>query len=110
MASSPTTKVKCKPYFKLRSSVRHVSPQEHGACRYGRGAGPFQVPSLCAAYNWPTALPGNGVIAIVELGGGWVQSDMDTFFQGLNQPSAADHGCLGRRHPEQSQPKRRLFE
>jgi kumamolisin len=26
------------------------------------------------------------VIAIVELGGGWVQSDMDAFFGGLNQP------------------------
>jgi kumamolisin len=27
------------------------------------------------------------VIAIVELGGGWVQSDMDAFFQSIGQPS-----------------------
>jgi kumamolisin len=31
-------------------------------------------------------LAGSGVIAIVELGGGWVQSDMDQFFGGINQP------------------------
>jgi kumamolisin len=44
------------------------------------------VPDLCQAYNWPTGLAGGGVIAIVELGGGWVQSDMDQFFGGINQP------------------------
>jgi kumamolisin len=32
-------------------------------------------------------MPGGGVIAIVELGGGWVQSDMDSFFQSIGQPS-----------------------
>ena len=48
--------------------------------------GPWSVPDLCAAYSWPTNLTGGGVIAIVELGGGWVQSDMDQFFRGLGQP------------------------
>jgi kumamolisin len=47
---------------------------------------PWSVPSLCAAYNWPTGLAGGGVIAIVELGGGWVQSDMDQYFKSINQP------------------------
>jgi kumamolisin len=32
-------------------------------------------------------LAGGGVIAIVELGGGWVQSDVDSFFRSVNQPS-----------------------
>src|SRR5262249_39837767 len=41
---------------------------------------------LCTAYNWPTRLTGGGVIAIVELGGGWVQDDMDQFFSSSNQP------------------------
>ena len=41
---------------------------------------------MCEAYNWPTGLAGGGVIAIVELGGGWVQSDMAQFFGGINQP------------------------
>ena len=62
---------KCKPYFKL-------SPRA--------AAGTWDVPALCAAYNWPTGLAGGGVIAIVELGGGWVESDMTQFFGGINQP------------------------
>jgi len=45
------------------------------------------VPNLCAAYKWPTGLTGGGVIAIVELGGGWVQSDIDLFFKSVGQPS-----------------------
>jgi kumamolisin len=45
------------------------------------------VPDLCAAYSWPTGLTGGGVIALVELGGGWVQSDMDLFFQSIGQPT-----------------------
>jgi kumamolisin len=46
----------------------------------------WSVPKLCAAYNWPTSQPGGGIIAIVELGGGWVQSDMDRYFQSIGQP------------------------
>ncbi len=47
---------------------------------------PWNVPNLCTAYNWPSGMPGGGVIAIVELGGGWVASDMDSYFQSLGQP------------------------
>ena len=72
-------KTRCKPYFKLRS--RHLKP------RTGPGEHTWTVPALCNAYNWPTNLAGGGVIAIVELGGGWVQSDMDSFFQSINQPT-----------------------
>ena len=62
---------KSKPYFKL-------SPRQTGA---------WAVPdSFCAAYHWPRGLGGGGVIAIVELGGGWVQSDMGTFFKSIAQP------------------------
>jgi kumamolisin len=67
-----------KPYFKVgRIAV---------ARRAAGGGGPWSVPDLCAAYDWPTGLTGGGVIAIVELGGGWVQSDMDQFFHGIGQP------------------------
>ncbi|MGH7046555.1 MAG: S53 family peptidase [Stellaceae bacterium] len=66
-----------KPYFKMRRA---------GPAPRAAGGGPWNVPDLCAAYNWPTGLAGGGVIAIVELGGGWVQSDMDQFFQGIGQP------------------------
>jgi len=68
-----------KPYFKL--------PRTGPGPRAAAGGGPWNVPDLCAAYNWPTGLTGGGVIAIVELGGGWVQSDMDQFFQGIGQPT-----------------------
>lgn len=82
MTSSPT--VRCKPYFKLRSQMRGA------AVTPPRAAAPepaWSVPDLCAAYNWPAAQPGGTVIAIVELGGGWVQSDIDAYFQSLGQPS-----------------------
>lgn len=86
MASSPGTIIRCKPYFRLRSQTPRFQPKSTVSPDLASPPAPWQVPSLCAAYNWPTALSGNGVIAIVELGGGWVQSDMDAYFQGLNQP------------------------
>jgi subtilase family serine protease len=69
-----------KPYFKMGPSG--AAARAAG----GGGGGPGNVPDLCAAYDWPTGLAGGGVIAIVELGGGWVQSDMEQFFGGINQP------------------------
>ncbi|HEX2919121.1 MAG TPA: S53 family peptidase [Edaphobacter sp.] len=80
----PSPRVRCKPYFKLRSQVQRISPSIAFAAAPEMS---WSVPKLCAAYNWPTGLPGGGTIAIVELGGGWVQSDIDTYFQSLGQPS-----------------------
>lgn len=51
-------------------------------------SGAWDVPKLCAAYDWPRNLAGGGVIAIVELGGGWLQSDLDDFFKGIGAGSA----------------------
>jgi hypothetical protein len=66
------------PYFKLRRT---------GAAAGGlQGEKPWSVPDLCAAYDWPAGLAGGGVVAIVELGGGWIRSDMTAFFGGLGQP------------------------
>ncbi|MGH8220797.1 MAG: S53 family peptidase [Steroidobacteraceae bacterium] len=48
----------------------------------------WEVPALCTAYDWPTGLEGGGVIAIVELGGGWLQSDLDAFFKRVGQRAA----------------------
>lgn len=76
MATSPHArrKVACKPYFRLLPLNAVASA-------------PWTVPNLCKAYNWPSNLAGGGAIAIVELGGGWVQSDIDTFFQSIGQPA-----------------------
>jgi kumamolisin len=77
MANSP--RFGCRPYFKLRKEpIAILAAAETGM--------PWNLPELCTAYNWPTGLAGGGVIAIVELGGGWVASDMDSFFASLGQP------------------------
>lgn len=70
----------CHSYYKLRKPLKD---------RIGADAPagtPWSVTSLCKAYNWPSSAPGGGVIAIVELGGGWVASDMSAFFKSLGQP------------------------
>lgn len=53
---------------------------------------PWTVPDLCAAYNFPTNALGRGVIAIVELGGGWHAADVAQAFKtmGLPAPTITD--------------------
>jgi kumamolisin len=70
------------PYFK-----RYEVFTGRARAAQAAGAEPWSVPDLCTAYQWPTNLSGAGVIAIVELGGGWVQSDIDAYFQSIGQPS-----------------------
>lgn len=70
---SHAQQAKCKPYFKRRRPEAAV-------------VGPWTVPDLCKAYDWPSKLGGGGVIAIVELNGGWVKSDMEAFFASIGQP------------------------
>jgi kumamolisin len=77
MPNSP--RVPCHPYFKLRRLVPHIQIGPLAPA-------PWNIPNLCSAYKWPNGLAGGGVIAIVELGGGWVQSDMDAYFKSINQP------------------------
>lgn len=85
MSHSPSsyfTTFQSVPYFKVRKPTA-----AGGEARATPSAGPWTLPALCAAYKWPSGLAGGGVIAIVELGGGWVQSDMDSFFQSIGQPT-----------------------
>jgi kumamolisin len=67
------------PYIKYKASAGRMKPL---AAESG-----WSIPDLCQAYDWPTGLEGGGVIAIVELGGGWLASDVDTFFASIGQPS-----------------------
>jgi kumamolisin len=83
MPNSPTHG--CHPYFKHRK-MRVTKTADGGAASAPTQQPTWTVPNLCATYNWPTGLAGGGVIAIVELGGGWVQSDIASFFQSINQP------------------------
>jgi kumamolisin len=47
-------------------------------------AGTFTPPEVAALYNFPTGVTGKGqTIAIIELGGGYQTTDLDTYFKGL---------------------------
>lgn len=70
------TTPKLRPYFK----------KPHAPHALASAAGPWSVPDLCTAYAWPQDLAGGGVIAIVELGGGWIPSDMTAYFESIHQP------------------------
>jgi subtilase family serine protease len=63
-------------------------------------ANSWSVPDLCAAYGIPRDLPGGGIIAIVELGGGWLPSDNNAFFlkAGLPPPVIIDISVDGPRN------------
>jgi len=54
-----------RPYFKIHTDETAPTP--------------WKIGDLCAAYKWPKNLHGRGVIAIIELGGGWQQDDIESF-------------------------------
>jgi kumamolisin len=78
-----------RPYIKFPKSATAAS-----------AAKPWDVPALCHAYGWPTDLAGGGVIAIVELGGGWTQPDLTEFCETNNipVPSVTDVSVDGTRN------------
>lgn len=48
----------------------------------------YTPPQLGTVYSFPEGTDGSGqTIAIIELGGGYVQSDLDTYFAGLGIPT-----------------------
>jgi kumamolisin len=67
------------PYFKRRKAIL--------GARVGEQPKPWNLRDLCQAYRWPTAAPGTGIIAIVELGGGYDDADIDAFRTKLGIPS-----------------------
>jgi len=63
-----------KAHFRLRSQAQPAAGS----------AGTFTPPQVAALYNFPAGLTGNGqTIAIIELGGGYDTSDLQTYFNGL---------------------------
>ncbi len=63
--------------LKCRNYIKYPAPQGLRP----RALTPFRVADLCTAYNFPTGLAGGGTIGILELGGGYHQSDLDMFSQ-----------------------------
>jgi len=72
---SPARKHHNRPFYKLPKDPKAAAETA------------WNVPDLCTAYNWPSGKSGGGVIGIVELGGGWTQSDINSFFQSIGQPT-----------------------
>ena len=68
------------PYFVLRPKP---APGLRAAAAHDLS---WTVADLCAAYSWPKDLKGDAVIAIIELDGGWVQSDVDAYFEQAKLP------------------------
>jgi carboxypeptidase C (cathepsin A) len=75
------------PYFVIRSRGPRVLRPAAGA-----QVEPWKMTDLCAAYEWPSNCIGGGVIALLEFGGGWVQSDVAMFCKaaGLPPPHVVD--------------------
>jgi kumamolisin len=89
--------LKEKPGFRkgrCRSYIKYPAPQGLRP----RALTPFKVANLCKAYNFPTGLPGGGVIGILELSTpnadppascGYTHADLDLFSQLNSLPQIA---------------------
>jgi kumamolisin len=65
-----------------------VAPEGTGAPEATPRAQPLTAPQVAGFYNFPANTDGTGqTIAIIELGGGYSQSDLDTYFSGLGLPT-----------------------
>ena len=65
----------------------------------------WKIGDLCKAYQWPKGLSGRGRIALIELGGGWLPSDIHAYslMTGEPTPVIVDRSIDGtRNHPGQS--------
>ena len=80
-----------RPYIRFRQD----SPDTDAT-----GPRAWNVRALCEAYGWPGALAGGGVIAIVELGGGWLASDLAAFCKAntIDIPTVTDVSVDGTRN------------
>jgi predicted chitinase len=80
--AAPAVAAACRPYFKLRHEVAVSS--RASAARGARRS--WDLADLCKAYAWPSGATGAGVIAIVELAGGYVDEDVFAFCDGAGVP------------------------
>ncbi len=82
------------PHFRtFKGRAKAAAPRAAASSAKGRGAKPragsvaYTPPQIASLYGFPTSVNGSGqCIAIIELGGGWRQADLTTYFQGLGSP------------------------
>jgi kumamolisin len=66
-----------KTHCRFLKDLRKIRPA-------AAGANAFNPPQVAALYDYPTGLNGAGqTIALIELGGGYTTSDIQTYFSGL---------------------------
>lgn len=92
---SPTTLQAARQADLRRFSVPSLSGTEIQRPSPNSAAGPagrtstpakaYRVPEVAKLYNFPAGMDGTGqTIGIIELGGGYLDSDLDRYFQDLN--------------------------
>jgi len=86
-----------RPQFRRpphRAGAQSIAPE----AATGASAGPLTAPQVASFYNFPANTDGTGQsIAIIELGGGYTQTDLDSYFSGLGlaTPSVTAVGVDG---------------
>jgi kumamolisin len=65
------------------SGARAAEPEDGTAAPAAKG-GPLTAPQVASFYQFPAGTDGTGqTVAIIELGGGYTQADLNTYFSGL---------------------------
>jgi len=86
-----------RPHFR-RPTRRAVAETMVPDAASGAAAGPLTAVQVADFYKFPAGTDGTGqTIAIIELGGGYTQSDLDSYFSGLGlaTPSVSAVGVDG---------------
>jgi kumamolisin len=66
------------------SGARAAAEPEDGTAAPAAKGGPLTAPQVASFYQFPAGTDGTGqTVAIIELGGGYTQADLNTYFSGL---------------------------
>jgi kumamolisin len=88
-----------RPQFRRGPSVRgRAAAEPEDGTAPAAAAGPLTAPQVASFYQFPEGTDGTGqTVAIIELGGGYTQSDLSTYFSGLGLavPSVTPVGVDG---------------
>jgi kumamolisin len=75
-----------RPQFRRgpASGARAAAEPEDGTAAPAAKGGPLTAPQVASFYQFPAGTDGTGqTVAIIELGGGYTQADLTTYFSGL---------------------------
>jgi kumamolisin len=87
-----------RPQFRRGPAMRGRTAAEPEDAAAAATAGPLTAPQVASFYQFPDSADGTGqTVAIIELGGGYTQSDLSNYFAGLGLavPSVTPVGVDG---------------